>query len=60
MRDSLGNNAALAYGDVIQEPIAREPDGLENVGALIADQCTRCMGHPYINICYHVSKNVML
>ena len=37
MRDSLSNVAALAYSDVIKEPVVRETDESNNTTALIAD-----------------------
>ena len=37
VRDSLGNVAALAYSDVIKEPVVREADESNNNTALIAD-----------------------
>ena len=37
VRDSLSNVAALAYSDVIKEPVVRETDESNNNTALIAD-----------------------
>ena len=37
VRDALGDIAALAYREVIREPLLREPAEMRNLAALVAD-----------------------
>ena len=46
VRDALGNIAALAYKDVIREPIVREAEDARAVTALVADLGVRGMWQP--------------
>ena len=46
VRDALGDIAALAYKDVIREPIVREADDARAVTALVADLGVRGMWQP--------------
>ena len=54
VRDALGNIAALAYKEVVREPVVREADEARGISALVADLGVRGVWQPQTEALFDV------
>ena len=54
VRDALGDIEALAYKEVVREPVAREADEIRGVSALVADLGVRGVWQPQTEALFDV------